>query len=390
MTTKKQRFLREWMHVVVAIYGVALLWLFYKQSIAELPDIAMIPYQSDLPLHISMIVEDGWYYSFTAYAYKALYMLCGGSTIGIAVLLAVVSVATIYVTEKCICFFGKFEKRTWITLMAALSVNLVMPIYIQKAGFYRYVSFQCANVWHNSTYVCMKLFALMSLLYYFKLEKKYREGISFKEWIVFALLNIVTTGIKPSFLLAFSPIMGVFLFIDLFKKVQLKRILAFGSALLPSGLVILWQNAVLFGENTGNGMELNPWYTFSLHANSPKLAAVCSVAFCAVVVCATLKELIKNKTYIFVTAMAILGFLEALCLVESGSRAVDGNFLWGYSFCLFVLFTYCLVKMLGYARKKWWQIVLLVTMAGVYFWHLYCGIEFFIRLVCGESYWMKW
>ena len=390
MATKKQRFLREFMHIVVAVYGVALLWLFYHQSVTELPDIAIIPYQSDLPLHISMIVEDGWYYSYTAYAYKALYTLFGGGTLGIALLLAIVSVATIYVTENLVCFLGEFPKRTWLTLMAALSVNLVMPIYIQKAGFYRYVSFQCANVWHNSTYVCMKLFALLTLLYYFKLEKKYREGITFKEWLVFAILNVITTGIKPSFLLAFSPIMGAFLLVDLFKKVSFKRILVFGSALLPSGAVVLWQNAVLFGENTGNGMELNPWYTFSLHANSPKLAVLCSVAFCGVVVLCTLKEVFKNKTYLFVVAMAILGFFEALCLVESGSRSVDGNFLWGYSFCLFVLFTYCLVKMLRYPRKVWWQWVLLLTMAGAYFCHLYCGLEFFIRLVCGESYWMKW
>ena len=390
MPVKRQRLLRYLMHIAVAVYGVALLWLFYQQSIAELPNVAIIPYQSDLPLHISMIVEDGWYYSFTAYAYKALHTLFGGGTQGIALLLAVISVATIYVTEKCICFFGDFEKRSWLTLMAALSVNLVMPIYIQKAGFYRYVSFQCANVWHNSTYVCMKLFALLSLLYYFKLEEKYRESISFKEWIVFAVLNIITTGIKPSFLLAFSPIMGVFLFVDLFKKVPLKRILTFGSALLPSGAVILWQNAVLFGENTGNGMELKPWYTFSLHANSPKLAVLCSTTFCMVVILITLKEMCKNKTYLFVIGMSVLGFTEALCLVESGSRSVDGNFLWGYSFCLFILFTYCLVKMLRFPRKALWQKALLTAMAGAYFWHLYCGIEFFTRLVCGESYWMKW
>ena len=390
MTAKKQNLLRNIMHIVVAIYGVALLWLFYQQSIAELPDIAIIPYQSDLPLHISMIVEDGWYYSFTAYAYKALHMLFGGSTIGIAVMLTAMGVASIYVTEKLICFLGKYDRPNWVTLVAALSANLVMPIYIQKAGFYRYISFQAANVWHNSTYVCMKLFALLSLLYYFKLERKYREGITVKEWLLFALLQVVTTGIKPSFLLAFSPIMGVFLLIDLFKKVPFKRVLAFGSALLPSGAVILWQNAVLFGESTGNGMELNPWYTFSLHANSPKLAVLCSTAFCIVVVACTYKEVFKNKTYLFVTAMAILGFMQALCLVESGSRSVDGNFLWGYSFALFVLFVQCAVKMMRFARKTWLQRGFLFAMGLVYFCHLYCGIQFFIRLVCGESYWMKW
>lgn len=390
MTTKKNQTLRIVMHIMVAIYGVACLWLYYQQSVAALPDIPIIPYQSDLPLHISMIVEDGWYYSFTAYAYKALHVLFGGSTMGIALMLAVISVATVYVTEKAVCYFGEYKDASWYTLLLAMSVNLVMPIYIEAVGVYRYVSYQSANVWHNSTYICMKLFALMTFLYYWKLEQKYREGITVKEWVIFALLNVITTGIKPSFLLAFSPIMGIFLLVDLFKKVPFKRIFIFGAAMLPSGLVILWQNAVLFGSDTGNGMTLNPWYTFSLHADRPKVAVLLSAAFCGVAVLATLRDVFKEKKYLFILFMAILGFLEALCLVESGSRSVDGNFLWGYSFCLFVLFIYTAVKCFRYPRKTMVQKGSLIAMSLVYFLHLYNGIYFFVRLVCGESYWMKW
>ena len=390
MTTKKNKNLRIVVHIMVAIYGIACLWLYYNQSISELPDVANIPYQSDLPLHISMIIEDGWYYSFTAYAYKALHVLFGGTTIGIALMLAVISTATIYVTDKALCYLGKFKENSWYTLLLALCTNLVMPIYIQSVGAHRYVSYQSANVWHNSTYICMKLFALMTFLYYWKLEAKYREGITLREWLTFAVLNVITTGIKPSFLLAFSPIMGIFLLVDLFKRVPFKRIFIFGAAMLPSGLVVLWQNAVLFGSDTGNGMTLNPWYTFSLHADRPKVAVILSAAFCGFVVLVTLKDIIKEKKYLFIALMTILGFLEALCLVESGKRSVDGNFLWGYSFCLFVLFLYAAVKCFnGYSRKTLLQKIIYVAMTLVYGWHLYCGILYFVRLVCGESFWMQ-
>ncbi|MBO4514648.1 MAG: hypothetical protein J5721_03125 [Lachnospiraceae bacterium] len=71
-------------HAIVAIYGAACLWLYYHQSIADLTVEGNIPYQSDLPLHISMVLEDHWYYSFTAYAYQILSWICGGSTVGIA------------------------------------------------------------------------------------------------------------------------------------------------------------------------------------------------------------------------------------------------------------------------------------------------------------------
>ena len=389
MTTNKNKVLRMMIHGLVLLYGMACLWLYYNQSISDLPDVANIPYQSDLPLHISMIIEDGWYYSFTAYAYKALHVLFGGTTIGIALMLAIISTATIYVTERAVCYLGKFNERSWYTLLLALCTNLVMPIYVQSVGAHRYVSYQSANVWHNSTYICMKLFALMTFLYYWKLEEKYREGITIREWITFAVLNVITTGIKPSFLLAFSPIMGIFLLVDLFKKVSFKRIFIFGAVMLPSGLVILWQNMVLFGSDTGNGMTLKPWYTFSLHADRPKVAVILSAAFCGFVVLATFRDIFKEKKYLFIVLMAILGFLEALCLVESGKRAVDGNFLWGYSFCLFVLFLYTVIKCFhGYRRKTMLQKIIYAGLTLVYGWHLYCGILYFVRLVCGESFWM--
>lgn len=397
MTEIKQtrnKFLNIIPHCGIIVYGLACLWLFYHQSIAVLPDTGTVAYQSDLPLHISMIVEDGWYYSFTAYAYQVLYTLFRGNTLGIALLLAVFATLTIYATERGIRLFcgaektlnnaNSFSKR----LTLALSLNLVMPIFIEFVGEYRYISYQAANIWHNSTYVCMKLFALITFLYYWKLEQKYREGISLKEWIIFALLNIITTGIKPSFLLAFSPIMGIFLLVDLFQKVSFKRILILGSAMLPSAAVILWQNLVLFGEDTGNGITLNPWYTFSLHASIPKLAVVLSAAFCGVAILAFGKDFKWDKKLLFITLMAILGFLEALCLVESGKRSVDGNFLWGYSFCIFILFTVTATKTVFHDAKTPAQKYIRIGLLCIYGWHLYCGLEYFIRLVCGESYWM--
>ncbi len=385
---RKEKVSRIAVHILTALYGFACLWLFYRQSVADLTVEGAIPYESDLPLHISMIVEDGWYYSFTAYVYKLLHTVLGGSTAGIALFLAVCAWATVYMTESLVCLLGKYGKKTWFTLLLALSLNFVMPVYIRAVGEFRYVSYQSGNTWHNSTYICMRLAALAVLLCYFKLEEKYREGLSMREWFVFALLNVVCTGVKPSFLLVFSPVMGISLLADLCRRVPLKRILVFGSALLPSGLVILWQNSVLFGGDTGNGIEFRPWYTFALHANITKLAVVCSVLFCAMTVLLTLKRTVADKRYLFIVLMAVLGFLEALCLTESGSRSADGNFLWGYSFCLFVLFAVCVVKWLEFGRKGP-QGFLRIGLGLLYAWHLYCGLYFFINVVMGVSYWMR-
>lgn len=381
---------RTLLHILVSIYGVVCLWLYFRQSIADLGVSVdgVIPFQSDLPLHISMVIEDHWYYSFTAYIYQILHYICQGSTIGIAMFLSLVSVITIYVTEDLMVYLAGKKEKNWQTLLLAISLNFAMPIFLRFVGEYRYVSYQSANIWHNSTYICMKLAALLTIQYYFKLEEKYEKGLKAREWLTFAFLNMICTGVKPSFLLAFSPIMGIYLLVDLFKGVSFAKIFTFGSAMLPSGLVLVWQQAVLFGKDTGNGVTINPWFTFSLHCAKPKLAVICSVVFCILVVAVTIRKEYKDKKYLFVLAMTALGFLEALCLVEQGTRSVDGNFVWGYSFCLFMLFTMCVAKWFRLNRSKD-QFILKTFLGLVYACHVYFGLYFFIKLIFGASYWMQ-
>lgn len=411
---------------LTALYGMACLYLYYMQSVQPL-DYDNRCFQSDLPYHISMIVEDGWYYSFTAYAYQALYYLCGKTTVGIALFLAAVTVASLLLTELLLRRMAGMQGRSWATMTAALALNLVMPFYLKWAGSYRYVSYQSGNLWHNSTYLCMRLLALAALLYYQKLEEHYREKITAKQWIVFALLLVVCTGVKPSFLTVFAPVLALKLLWDLWRKVRFKQVFLLGATVLPACGVVLWQNMVLFGEDTGNGMTLDPWYTFSLHADRPKLAVLCSLAFPLVVLGASLLAMTReqwrqlgsvredvwpggvyqlrlNRIYLFAWLMALVGFAEALCLVETGGRSRDGNFLWGYLFAIFWLYAVSLIKWLSLRNV---DIVLLTSgenpiqrvrmiiiriayiLAGlVLLYQLWCGVYFFFRLLGGETYFM--
>lgn len=111
---------------LTVLYGLACLYLYYMQSIQPL-DYDNRCFQSDLPYHISMIVKDGWYYSFTAYVYQALYYLCGKTTLGIALFLAAVTVASLLATELVLRRMAGMQERNWATMAAALVLNLVMP-----------------------------------------------------------------------------------------------------------------------------------------------------------------------------------------------------------------------------------------------------------------------
>lgn len=393
--TKKQKSWEKYLYTVLqavtVIYGLLCLYLYYMQSIQPM-NYDNHYFESDLPYHISMIIDDGWYYSFTAYIYQFLHFICGGTTVGIAVFLAMVSVATVYLTDVALQRFLKQEKSTWYTLLGGLLINFIMPLFWEYAGYYRYVSYQSGSIWHNSTYQCMKLAALAAFLYYWRLEEKYREqGISRKEWVTFALLLAVCTGIKPSFLTVWAPVTAVFLLVDLFCKVPFRRIFLFGSTVFPSLFVVLWQQSVLFGEDTGNGISIQPWYFFSLHAQRPKVAVLCSLAFPIIVLLFSLADLWNDKKYRFIWLMTGVGFLEALLFVEVGSRSRDGNFVWGYSFAIFAVCLYSLVQMFKMFRKSrqmaWYKVILGIC-GLVFSYQVYCGIVFFVKLLQGQTYWM--
>ena len=375
-------------YVLVAAYGALCLYLFYKQSVQGLnPDNHY--FESDLPYHISMVVDDGWYYSLTAFIYLALYKITGGSAVLIAIFLALVAAATVVATKKLMDKI--FPGEEVINYGAALALNLVMPFFVKWAGMYRYVSYQSGNVWHNSTYICMRLAAVIFLCFFADYEKNYSErGLNVKEWIILTVLLALTTFIKPSFLTVFAPALAIKLLWDLIKnKIKFVRALIMGLIVIPSMGVMLWQNSVLFGSDTENGFKFSFMETFSLHADHPKITVILSLAFPLVVFVCDLVvkgKFWKDKAYVFSLIMTAIGFAEAILLVETGSRSRDGNFLWGYSLSMFVLYLMSFKRWYGFMKNKKW--IAGGISGAVFAYQLVCGAVFFTRLMAGETYFM--
>lgn len=373
----------------IAAYGVMCVYLFYMQSIQPLEKDNRY-FMSDLPYHISMIVDDGWYYSFTAYVYQFLYSAAGGTAL-IALFLAAVTALGIALTERLLRILLGRERTDALTLSGAFALNLVMPFFWAYAGEHRYLSYQSGNIWHNSTYQCMKPAALAAMICYLRTEARYREKVTAKQWAALAGALFLCTGIKPSFLTVFAPVLAGKLLADLCAKTPFRQVFLLGSTVLPACAVILWQNMVLFGEDTGHGIDISPWYTFSLHANRAKLAVLCSVAFPLAVLFFSLRELRRDGRYGFVWGMTGMGFLQALCLVETGSRSRDGNFLWGYSMAIFLVFTVSFAKWLLLWKKRGQGLFYRTgfwVCGCVLVYQVFCGVYFFARLMTGETYFM--
>ncbi len=394
--------------VITAVYGGLCFYLFYNQSLQGTGYV--YAFESDLPYHISMVVDDGWYYSLTAFIYLALYKLAQGGTVLIAVFLALTAAATIIATWKLLELLLDGEKLP--AMGGALALNFVMPFFIKWAGMYRYVSYQSGNVWHNSTYICMRLLAVIFLYFYIRYEKDYAEkGLGIKRWLILAVLLALTTFVKPSFLTVFAPALAIKLLADLIsKKTKFLRALIMGLIVVPSLGVMFWQNSILFGEDTENGYRISFMETFSLHADHPKVTVILSLAFPIAVAIAEIVTIvkvliernraktggeitpdfgptaIKDGSYIFSGIMAVIGFALAILLIETGSRSRDGNFLWGYSIALFILYLTSYKRWFMYLREKKW--ISCALCGAVFVYQIICGAIFFTRLFSGESYFM--
>jgi hypothetical protein len=210
-----------------------------------------------------------------------------------------------------------------------------------------------------------------------------------------ALLFILVNAVKPSFILVFAPAMALYLLVDLFQKIKFGRIFLFGLTVIPSLLVVLWQNVVLFGEDTGNGIIFAYAHTMSLHGTHPKVSLLLSVAFPIFVAVVLWKEFFTDKWYRFCYLVWGVGLFQYVFLAEEGARSRDANFNWGYAFGIFLIMVVSVVKLLqvwkqpkGIFQNKVLRYAFLGIATIIFAYQCYCGLYFFGRLCQGITYWM--
>lgn len=390
---KKEKYIQYLLLGICILYGFLLVYLFYNQTLF----VEGGAFESDTPYHISMAVEDGWYYSFTAYIYLFFSLFSAANELT-AVFLSAVTVATIYGTYLLLkeCLWQRQVTLPASQLMgAAMALNFVMAFYIKAASRLHYIGYQSASIWHNSTYICMKCAAVFALWQFMKIYRTYEKDLTLGRWLGFAGLLLIATGVKPSFLMVFAPVMACMLLVDWLRyKKPFFKVFLFGCTVIPSLLVILWQNLVLFGEDTGNGFVIQPFYTLFMHSDNPKVTILLSLVFPGVIFVFHWKDFFKDRIFSGGVLIWLLGFIEVALFTESGKRARDANFMWGYSFSIFVFFCIGLIKLIeDYKNREYLggrpflRKAYLVSATAIFAYHVVCGLWFFGILLTGASYW---
>ena len=385
---------------LLTAYGIACTYLYYMQSNHK----GELYFESDLPYHIDMAL-DGWGYSVTAIIYRLLDLFPMRNML-IAIFLSLCTVGTILITYYVL---RPYINNEICRIAVATICGIVMPFFIREIHYQRYIGYQSASIWHNSTYIVLKLVAIITLFLCFDIARKYSEKLDWKKCVLFAVLLALTTAVKTSFVVVFAPAALCILVADGFAGVPVKRLFAVATTVVPTILVVLFQEAVLFGEDTGNGIVIEFGYTVFSRADKPQYTMILSALFPVIIFLFNIIPVVKDtwkdfkvkkkglthREFLLGWTMWFFGAAELLFLKETGAREKDANFAWGYSFCLFILFMMSCIYFVRNLQNKDFlggskaaKVIYGIVMCGILGYHVYCGIYFFMCLLEGTTYFM--
>ena len=393
MNSSKSERVSKFIYVVfLCIYAGFLAFLFRNQLQVLLDGTTL--FESDTAVHVSFAVYSGYYHSLAAFIYL-FFVRVFGLEVGIILITATLTAVTVFAIPLTARLISDFVKRSgrdmplWSVLLCSFLANIHTAFYISLANKQHYIGYQCANMWHNSTYIFMRFFAVLTLIAFMKIYDGYEEGIDIIKWLKFTLLLTVTTGFKASFLTVFAPLLAILLLRDLIYGEKFKRV--FGMALsvvLPLGVMII-QSIVLSGSDGSNGYSISPFKGLSMRGDHPKVTLILSVAFPLCVLFLHIKDFYRDKYYFWSLVMWLIGFLEVFLFIETGERALDSNFMWGYSISLFFVFIASMVKLAGDFMNKSAGVsfkTFCYISAAVGLWHVISGIWYFALLLTGVTY----
>lgn len=316
--------------IVLVLLTVMFIYLFYNQASGE--------FESDMAAHIRRALAEG---KSTYSVVQAMlgFSYTNGGPMGAAVFLTVIEIATIVVSEQ---FMRRLlpNVRPEAVFVLALAVNFVGAVYLPVISPHFTKGVSVANVWHNPTYLGMRLASLCALWAFLRFIDVLESKNKFVDWAVFSVFLIMSASIKPSFVIVFGPVVVVWCVIALVREGvgTLKRSLALSVPFFIILGILFYQYTILFTEvpSTGIGFGFAVVWRYT-DAHFP-LGMIQSYLFPIFVFIACWKKNKGDFNYVLSLAMFVVALCIFLFVNETGPRMYHGNFGWSLKFAVYYLF----------------------------------------------------
>jgi len=372
--------------LALAVFGAAMVWLHYQQLCS--PGGGDDPYTSDLGQHL-YFAQQGMIYSTVSLLIGPAYDIAG--RIGIAVLLAVFHLAAVAVFAWGLRAALPESPRP-VRLLVSLAVNLATAVWMPRGGYW-YQGTVGGTIYHNTTYIMLAPFALLTMLAFYRVWPTVRGRLDLRSYAVYTVLLTVATSFKANLIFAFAPALLVLLIADFVRSraKNLKNEILMGCSVFPGVALCFVQARVLFAAED-SGIRLIFTVPFDHHRmlwgpfnEAGVLGLARSFVFAAAVGLLLGRAAWKSFRYRFSLFTFAVSMAEALLLVESGERLYHANLWWGPFICFWAFWLESVSVFLAQCRAKAprWRLVL-CGLALV--WHLASGVCFLVMLLCGVSY----
>jgi hypothetical protein len=286
-------------------------------------------------------------------------------------------------------WLGDSKHNGWEVWRVAISVSITFlaPVVFLalRDGLYYYGYIGLAN-YHNPTIHLLKPFALLCLILVLKGFDHARNPW----WVIFvsAVLVVLSSLVKPNFIMTFIPALGLVSLYKLLRKQTLDwRLMVFGFA-LPSIVVLIWQWSITYrAGDYGNSIALAPFILESQYSKYLFLKFLLSSLFVLQAIWVFRKSLIHNDLLLLGWVMFLIGIAQNYLLIENGTEMLSGNFRWSGQIASFlmvvILARHSAHYFIAENQGKTWQKALSL---GTYLAHLGGGIAYYFYCLTSIHY----
>ncbi len=235
------------------------------------------------------------------------------------------------------------QAKTHMLMIGAFICIFVCPIYSTLFGPQNalYGAYDGA-VWHNETFIGMRFFSILVLLFFQNNCINYLDKFSLKDFFISCILFTAVNIAKPNFIIAFAPAMLVMMIIDIIKARGhgIGKWILYGLPVIIGSVVLIYQYFNLFPNDASSDSSHVVFVFGDTIKNSkyPLIDFLRSYAFPLFTFVVYRKEFMKSKFHLVCCLGWLFSFLEYFFLAESGARADHGNFSWGIHFFTFLIF----------------------------------------------------
>jgi len=310
--------------------------------------------------------------------------------------LATVSIVTLRAAAAVVIFLllrGVVRKplsyRAGLGLAAvSFALLVVTPITIPTWDEGRmYLGYIGMNTFHNPTIIMLVplALALAWITTRITFSEPGRPGLA-RDAALAAVLLTLSTLVKPNYLLALLPAVGLLCLWRLLRGERLPWGALIGGLAVPGVIVLAWQYLYTYGglsssESLSEGsITFAPLKVMSLHSNGGiKEKFALSVAYPALVYGLYFPATWRDRFLTLAAAAFGVGACYTYLLAETDTRAFDGNFIWSAQITLligFVAATRFLVRRGDFFGRSVWTRLRGGVIGGAFALHLFSGVVF--------------